>query len=141
LLAAAAETKKYADLGSPFIQQLVYAEFLGSGALDRHLRRMRALYRKRRDALLTALARHCPRWTPQGAAAGLHLTAQLPAGVEEGRLVRAAERRSVRLYPISDYRSRKVPANTGALVMGYACLTEREIRQAVAQLAATGVVG
>jgi GntR family transcriptional regulator/MocR family aminotransferase len=141
LLATAAEVKKYADLGSPFIEQLVYAEFLGAGALDRHLRRMRALYRERRDALLSALARHCPRWIPQGAAAGLHLTVLLPAGVEEERVVRHAERRSVRLYPMSHYRAKAAPANSGAIVMGYACLTEREIRQAVAQLAATGVVG
>ena len=141
LLAAAAETKKYADLGTPFIEQLVYAGFLGAGALDRHLRRMRALYRKRRDALLAALGRHCPRWTPQGAAAGLHLTVLLPAGVEEARVVRAAERCSVRLYPMSDYRKRKALENTGAVVMGYACLTAREISQAVAKLAATGAVG
>ena len=61
--------------------------------------------------------------------------------VEEGRVVRAAEQRSVRLYPMSDYRTITAPANTGAVVMGYACLTEREIGQAVAQPAATGVVG
>src|SRR5262249_53877518 len=54
------EIKRKADLGSPAPDQLVYADFLRSGELDRHLRRMRAVYQRRRDVLLAALVRHCP---------------------------------------------------------------------------------
>lgn len=132
LLAEAAEVKKYADLGTPFLEQLVYAEMLGRGAVDRHLRRMRVLYRRRRDALLRALARHFPRWEPRGAAAGLHVMVLLPPGVDEASVARAAQRRSVGVYPGADYRIGDGPA---ALVLGYACLGEREIAEGIARLA------
>jgi GntR family transcriptional regulator/MocR family aminotransferase len=131
-----AQIKKDADLGSSTLEQLVYADFLQTGELDRHLRRMRTIYRSRRDALLRALTRHCPRWTPSGVAAGLHLVAGLPAGRDDAELARAALGRSVRVYPISDYRFKtRGPAG---LVLGYAGLTEREISEAVARLAGIG---
>ena len=47
--------------GSPALDQLALADFIAHGELDRHLRRMRPIYRGARDALLAALARHLPR--------------------------------------------------------------------------------
>ena len=135
LMGIMAEVKKYSDLGSSFVEQLVFAAFLQDGSLDRHLRRMRGVYRKRRDALLDALARHCRGWIPYGAAAGLHLMVVLPAGVEESDVVAAAARRSVRLYPLGQYAFR-AHSRPPAVVMGYAGLTEREIRAGLARLAA-----
>jgi GntR family transcriptional regulator/MocR family aminotransferase len=132
LLATASEVKKLADLGTPSLEQLIYADLMHRGGIDRHLRRMRGLYRRRRDALLRALDRHCPGWAPQGAAAGLHLLVELPAGSDERALAQAAEQHSVRVYPCSDYRTTSGPP---ALVLGYACLSEREIGQGVALLA------
>jgi GntR family transcriptional regulator/MocR family aminotransferase len=73
-----AEAKLLADRGSPILDQLTFADFLSRGEFDRHLRRMRPMYRSRRDALLTALARHLPELEPAGIAAGLHLVAWLP---------------------------------------------------------------
>ena len=52
---AIAAAKKLADRGSPVLDQLAFADFLARGEFDRHLRRMRPLYRRRRDALLAAL--------------------------------------------------------------------------------------
>jgi GntR family transcriptional regulator / MocR family aminotransferase len=135
LVGVTAEIKKWSDLGSAFIEQLVLAAFLQEGSLDRHLRRMRLVYRRRRDALLDALARHCADWRPSGAGAGLHLMAALPAEASEHEVVAAAAERSIRLYPLGQYalgRRRYPPA----VVMGYAGLTEREIGVGVARLAA-----
>jgi len=137
LLDGATEAKRFADLGSSFLEQLVYAEFLRSGALDQHLRRMRALYRGRRDALLAALSRHCPRWMPQGAAAGLHLMAVLPQGLDEQRVARAAARKSVRVYPIGEYRIESHGPSPPAVAIGYASHTEREIAEGISRLAPT----
>ena len=50
-----AEAKLLADRGSPVLDQLAFADFLDRGEFDRHLRRMRPVYRRRRDALLAAL--------------------------------------------------------------------------------------
>jgi DNA-binding transcriptional MocR family regulator len=50
-----AAAKLLADRGSPAIDQFAFADFLTAREFDRHLRRMRLLYRRRRDARLDAL--------------------------------------------------------------------------------------
>jgi GntR family transcriptional regulator/MocR family aminotransferase len=140
LVGVTAEIKKWSDLGSSFIEQLVLAVFLQEGSLDRHLRRMRLVYRRRRDVLLDALARHCRDWTPYGAGAGLHLMAALPAKASERKVVAAAAERSIKLYPLGRYAfGRRVSAP--AVVMGYAGLTEREIGVGIARLGARLAIG
>ena len=54
------EDKYLADMGSPRIDQHAFADFIARGELDRHLRRMRARYRARRDALVEALRVELP---------------------------------------------------------------------------------
>jgi GntR family transcriptional regulator/MocR family aminotransferase len=54
------EAKRLADSTSPALDQLAFARLIDSGELDRHLRRMRARYRRRRDALVEALADRAP---------------------------------------------------------------------------------
>src|ERR671931_128269 len=68
-----AEAKSLADRGSPVLDQLAFADFLERGEFDRHLRRMRPLYRRRRDTLIQALRERTPDLEPAGIAAGLHL--------------------------------------------------------------------
>ena len=133
LLASGREIKRALDLGSPNLGQLAYADFLQTGELDRHLRRMRATYRSRRDALLAALARHCPAWQPEGIAAGLHLVARLPRGIDGRNSARHAAARSVRIYPMSEYTSDG--SQPGSVVLGYGALTEDEIAEGISELA------
>lgn len=71
------------------IDQLTMAEFITGGHYDRHIRRMRARYRRRRDALVDALADF--QLEISGLAAGLHLLLSLPDGAEHEVLQRAAE--------------------------------------------------
>jgi GntR family transcriptional regulator/MocR family aminotransferase len=88
------EAKRLADYATPAIEQLALAQMIETGALDRHLRRARARYRRRRDALLAALP---PGVTALGVAAGLHVTLALPADAEEAELRAAARERSLAL--------------------------------------------
>ncbi|HKS26764.1 MAG TPA: PLP-dependent aminotransferase family protein [Pyrinomonadaceae bacterium] len=134
IYAAIEERKKNADLMSPILQQLAFADFLREGELDRHLRRMRGFYRRRRDALIGALARHFPDWRPMGVAAGLHLVAKLPPGSDEQEIARLSSARSVRLYPMRQYGFKA--ASEPALVFGYGSLSESQIRRGISQLAA-----
>lgn len=73
LRAAVVAAKHAADLGSPVVDQLALAELLRSGAYQRHVRRVRAVYRARRDLLCEALARRVPQVPVTGVCAGLHL--------------------------------------------------------------------
>ena len=90
-LAAATRHQKLADdRGTPVITQLGLAVVLERGELDRHVRSTRLVYRRRRDALIDALAAAAGAG-PHGAAAGLHLLVDLPADLDEARSSRAAQ--------------------------------------------------
>jgi GntR family transcriptional regulator/MocR family aminotransferase len=128
-----AEAKLLADRGSPILDQLTFADFLSRGEFDRHLRRMRPVYRSRRDALLTALAQHLPELEPTGIAAGLHLVAWLPQGLDEATVIAAAAREGVAVAGVSPYRLSPDPR--GGLIFGYSNLNERAITDGITRLA------
>jgi GntR family transcriptional regulator / MocR family aminotransferase len=131
---AVAEEKALDDLASPALEQLALADLLASGEVDRHLRRNRARYRSRRDALVAALGVHAPQVGVRGIAAGLHVVAQLPPWADEATVVAAARRRAVGVYAMSDYLF-GASARPAALVLGYGGLGEPAIKQGVRLLA------
>ena len=128
-----AAAKLLADRGSPILDQLTFADFLSRGQFDRHLRRMRPVYRSRRDALLAALAQHLPELEPAGIAAGLHLVTWLPDDLDEEAVIAAAAREGVAVAGVSPYRLS--PAPRGGLIFGYSDLSERLIAEGVSRLA------
>jgi GntR family transcriptional regulator/MocR family aminotransferase len=95
---------------------------------------MRPVYRRRRDALLAALAARLPQWEPAGVAAGLHLVAWLPPGLDEDAAVAAAAARGVRVRGVGPYRL-ATPGRAG-LILGYAALDEAGLAAGVGLLAA-----
>ena len=125
-----ADAKEAADRGSPSIEQLAFADFLARGEFDHHLRRMRPIYRARRDALLAALARYLPDFRATGASAGLHVVTWLPDGVDEAELIARARKAGVGLYGVAKYR--QLPHDgPGALLFGYGGLTETDIEEGI----------
>jgi GntR family transcriptional regulator/MocR family aminotransferase len=136
LVAEAAERKRTMDLGHSVTEQAALADFLVSGAYDRHLRRCQRLYRARRDALVAALAEHAPGAEVSGIAAGLHAIVALPERFgPEPRFLAAAAEAGVAVRPLSHYRTAPGPpaADDGRvlLVVGYAHLAPEGIARAV----------
>jgi GntR family transcriptional regulator/MocR family aminotransferase len=132
LVDAVAEAKTAADRGSPALDQLAFADFLVRGEFDRHLRRMRPVYRARRDALIAALRDRLPDLEVVGVAAGQHLVAWLPPDLDEADVVQAALARGVGVYGVGPYR---LSPGRGGLLFGYASLNERAIAEGVGLLA------
>jgi GntR family transcriptional regulator / MocR family aminotransferase len=128
-----AAAKIAADRGSSALDQLAFAEFLARGEFDRHLRRMRPVYRRRRDALLNALRDQLPDLEPAGVSAGLHLVAWLPPDLDESAVVGAAARRGLNVSGVAPYRVSS-PGRAG-LIFGYATLNERVIAHGIGILA------
>jgi GntR family transcriptional regulator/MocR family aminotransferase len=128
-----AAAKLLADRGSPVLDQLTFADFLERGELDRHLRRMRPLYKRRRDTLIAALAEYLPDLEPSGIAAGLHLLAYLPEDLDEQPVIDAAARRGVAAYGLAQYRL--AGRGRAALLFGYAILSEHTIVDGIETLA------
>jgi GntR family transcriptional regulator/MocR family aminotransferase len=128
-----ARAKKAADLGSSALDQLAFADFVSRGELDRHLRRMRPIYRRRRDALLAALRANLPELRPIGASAGLHVLAWLPDDIDEATVLARAADSGV---AISGVTARRIDSiGPGGLVFGYAAVTEKGIEKGVRLLA------
>ena len=124
--------KREVDRGSAVIDQLAFADFVQRGEFDRHLRRMRPLYRRRRDAMLAGLRTHLPQLDPVGIAAGLHVFSWLPAGVDEAALIDAALRHGVLIEGASRFF---VDEPRSGLIFGYGKLDEQTIGEGAVALA------
>ncbi|QNP64863.1 PLP-dependent aminotransferase family protein [Streptomyces genisteinicus] len=99
--------------------QLTLAEFLTSGAYDRHVRAMRLRYRRRRDDLVDRVRREAPHVRVSGIAAGLHAVLELPPGGEASAL-RAAAWHGLQVEGLGRYRHPDaLPGGPEGLVVGY----------------------
>ncbi|MFG2092939.1 PLP-dependent aminotransferase family protein [Streptomyces sp. NPDC048612] len=129
---ALADAKRFADLGSAALPQLVLARLMESGELERRLRLLRRRHRRRRDAMSAAIRDRLPGAQVHGAAAGLHLTVTFgPDGYRgcDTDLAAAALTEGVKVHPLSWHCQRPAPPG---LVLGYAARTPDEITQGVA---------
>jgi GntR family transcriptional regulator / MocR family aminotransferase len=99
------------------IAQLTMADFIGRGGYDRHIRRMRNTYRKRRDSLVERLEPFGPTISITGVSAGLHLLLTLPDGTEHEVLRRAGDA-GVGIVGLSRLRhpQARVPQHDGVVV-------------------------
>ncbi len=101
------------------LDQLTLAEFLTSGAYDRHVRGARLRYRRRRDQLVAALAERSPETRATGIAAGLHAVLELPPGTEQ-TVVQAANWERLAVQGLSRFRHPHAAVRRQvALVVGY----------------------
>jgi GntR family transcriptional regulator / MocR family aminotransferase len=125
--------KAIEDAGSEIAGQLALANFIARGELERHLRRMRLRYARRRETLLSALARELPDWRPSGSGSGLYILVDLPRDVDEPALLTAAARHGVGIEGLSlhSYTGECQPG----LVVGYGYLAEPSIERGVRLLA------
>ncbi|MFB8115149.1 PLP-dependent aminotransferase family protein [Streptomyces sp. NPDC055962] len=111
------------DWMSGVTDQLTLAEFITSGAYDRHVRAMRLRYRRRRDQLVEALAERAPDFRVSGIAAGLHAVLELPEGTEQS-VVQAATWQGLALERLSRFRHQDAEPGRDGLVIGYGTPSE-----------------
>ena len=123
------------DMGSTLLEQLALAQFIETGALTRHLRRVRPIYRRRRNALLDVLSTQMPGAVPMGVAAGLHVYVQLPPLCDERSLVEAAHRDGVTIEGAARHWSHSSSAPP-AVIIGYGAQSETATRSAIITLGA-----
>lgn len=133
--------KRLADRHTPTLEQAALADFIQSGAYERHVRRLRRKNAQRRAALLDALAEHFDDAIEvQGSEAGLHVVVWFNDvdASHEGELAGRARQRGVGVYPISAlYGDGQAAASMrrAGFVFGYAALEDGEIRKGIARLA------
>jgi GntR family transcriptional regulator/MocR family aminotransferase len=138
LVDAVRASKTLLNNGNPWLDQAVLAELIGSGSYAAHLARIRVHYRENRDCLLTSLHRHFGEVEVSGQQGGLHLLWRLPPGVPDAVELEALARRvRVGIYSLASggaYEARRSPIGRRGIVLGYACLSTKQIEQGVARL-------
>ncbi|MFY4774165.1 PLP-dependent aminotransferase family protein [Metabacillus sp. RGM 3146] len=115
------------------IDQAALASFIKSGAWERHLNRMRTVYRKKRTVLLSALEKYMPDARVIGEKSGLHILIEISNGLTEEELINRAEKKGVKVFPVSIYYESKKAA-APMVLLGFGRLTEEEIRMGISLL-------
>jgi GntR family transcriptional regulator/MocR family aminotransferase len=109
--------KRTTDLLTATLDQLILAEFIASGHYDRHVRRSRLHYRRRRDKLVELLAVRAPGVHVAGISAGLHVLLDVPGQALE--MVDRAARQGLAIAALDRYRFEPDPEDRQAIIVGY----------------------
>lgn len=129
------------------VDQMIINTFLKEGYFERHLNRMRAVYKGRHDLLLECLKQNGVLDICQvaGENAGVHILLEFAEGKSEKEVIERAAEAGVRVYGLSDYCVNIPSENSGenasyrnmppTVILGYANMKEEEIEEAVRRLA------
>ncbi len=117
----------------PTLEQYLLARFIADGSFERHVHRMRMIYRRRRDRLVLALSREFgDRIRVVGQDVGVHVLGEL-RGLSAEKVREAAKRASILLPSLSDYCHGECEKD--ALVFNFAGMRDDDIDFAIARLA------
>lgn len=117
------------------IDQNVICHFFEQGHFERHLNRMRKIYKAKHDSLLTELKRVQIPFQISGESAGLHFIITLgppsnQAEMMEQKFAQYAWKEGIRVYPVSDYYIQTIERSP-MILLGFARLKEEEIIEGV----------
>lgn len=118
------------------LDQGILTRFLSEGYFEKHVNRMRKLYRAKHDLVLDGLRPLVQQGILQiqGEHAGLHLVLQLQQGLTEAQVISEAKKQGIRLYGIQKHYLQPVGARPQSILLGYSNLTESEITEGIHRL-------
>jgi GntR family transcriptional regulator / MocR family aminotransferase len=125
--------KWFTDRHNSSLEQLVLTRFIKEGFLERHVRKMKRIYKQRREALVNSLQMHFPDSVILGHAAGMHLVVELQSVTFNKQLLDWIQLHSIRIYPVEDFSIVK-GAHCHKVLMGYGSLTVENIKEGVKRL-------
>lgn len=108
------------------IEQAVLNEFIRSGSFERHLNKMRKVYKQKHDTLLNGIMPLKDAFQIRGEDAGVHLILAPHKPMSRKDLEKKALQHACRVYGISDYQIEK--QETGEILLGFASLSDEQIR-------------
>lgn len=116
------------------LHQLTLERFMEEGHWDRHVRKIRKIYRKKHAALLAAVKRMMSGQVRViGQDSGLHVLLRIGNGMTEDELLQAAARAGVKVYPTSNYWGR-ADTEDPTLLLGFGGVSEQEIEDGISRL-------
>lgn len=117
------------------IDQTILNQFMKEGCFERHLNKMRKIYKGKHDLLLERLKEFRKKFDIRGEHAGLHVLLVSKDGASESWLTERAEKAGVKVYGMSEYfMGEKVLPRKATILMGFAALSEKEIKEGLETL-------
>ncbi|NJO41442.1 MAG: PLP-dependent aminotransferase family protein [Cyanobacteria bacterium RU_5_0] len=134
MVQACRRLKRLIDLHSSTFEQLALAEFIQAGHLERHIARMKKLYRQRRDTLKQLLNEYFPEQVRiSGDSTGLHLVAELNEIDFSPDRLHKIEQQRIRIYPMSIYAPSQEKYQK-QIVMGFGNVAIEDIKLGIQRL-------
>lgn len=123
----------------PSFEQSTLAMFMAKGNFERHINKMKRIYKEQRDTLIQAIQCHSLGKSIQilGEDTGLHLLLQINIGLTEEELVEIAKQQQIHIFGLSQYfhknkTTAKIPDST--IILGYSGLSPQDILQGITKL-------
>lgn len=131
------QAKQAVDLHTPIFTQRMVSTVMKDGFLERHVPRIRALYKAQRDAMVSALQREMKGLDVEFnvPAGGMFLWLRMPAGIDATALLAQAVERHVAFVPGAPFYAGEADPRT--LRLSFVTASEAQIDTAIAALADT----
>lgn len=113
------------------IDQTIVKNFMECGYYEKHLNKMRALYKSRHDVLMECLSDFQDKFVITGENAGIHVLLESKEGISEAELVRRAGKFQVKVYPLSASDIEDTPKERNTVILGYANMDEKKIAEGI----------
>ncbi|MGG3692269.1 PLP-dependent aminotransferase family protein [Heyndrickxia ginsengihumi] len=111
-------------------------QFMKEGHWERHLNRMRTLYRKKHHVLLLSINKYMKRHVKIiGEHAGLHIVLEVNNRMSEKELIESAIYVGVKIYPLSIYYTDVEKELLPKVILGFGGLSESEIEKGIQLIA------
>lgn len=134
LAEAFAKAKTLLGQSSSAVVEQAMSDFMDDGRFVEHIRRMRRVYRERRDTLYSCLLRDCrDHLDVQPTDAGMHMLAWLKRGIDDQEAHSALLDIGIESLPLSVYASERIERQ--ALVLGFSGVSEKRIPGLVGRMA------
>lgn len=126
--------KWLSDRHLPILEQQVLADFIESGYLERHIRKMRSIYDKRRQVLVKALKKHFgKRAEILGEKAGIHVMVSFKTNLNDEEIIKSAAKVGVAMMSAKPHYL--TTHSKSEFIFGYGDLTETQLIEGICKLA------
>ncbi len=129
-----AKARNLLGQSSSAVAEQALSRFMDDGRFVEHIRKMRRIYRERRDILFDCLINDCPDvLEPQATDAGMHMLAWLKNGVDDQVAHHALLEAGIESLPLAVYCQK--PLSRSGLVLGFSAAPENRIPKLVRRMA------
>jgi len=128
------ELKRLGDHHTNSLNQLTLMRFIENGELERHITRMKKIYRKRRDRLIECINEYFPdKVRIMGETAGMHIVAEFSDMEFSPELMKSIEGAGLKIFPVEEHAVIK-GKHRNQIILGYAHLNNTDIRKGILRL-------